>query len=290
MPNRAIEMHDSVLADVSFSQGEARLHFSSVCIHQSEGVPLREAGSSWVQEAVLRIHDATMEGAFSEFPVDLADGQTRMGENIGAQTQSDVVPTFSINAARLASHEPVLLTFSIKNETNVAVHYDLGRDMKEVFVFVVTLPNGETIRAPRLRKSGFSRIGDIRILPGQTYTYSAVNLSWNPYSSLNLGGKFLYGGQVLKNGASAYAPAVQRKIQLCENKTGLKNRLVRWPRALVYTFSLRQRIKNTRLTAPEAQRRQELATSAHNMARATIPISIQKLVPTRPSFFRGGQS
>ena len=82
MPNRAIEIHDCVLAAVSFSQGEAKLHFSSVYIHQSEGVPVRDAGSGWVQEAVLRIHGARMEGAFSEFPVDLADGQTRMGENI----------------------------------------------------------------------------------------------------------------------------------------------------------------------------------------------------------------
>jgi len=82
MPNHAIEIHDSVLAAVSFSQGEAKLHFSSVYIHQSDGVPLRDAGSGWVQEAVLRIHDASMEGAFSEFPVDLADGQTRMGPNI----------------------------------------------------------------------------------------------------------------------------------------------------------------------------------------------------------------
>lgn len=82
MPNRAIEIHDSVLAAVSFSHGEARLYFSSVYIHQSEGVPLRDAGSGWVQEAVLRIQDASMEGTFSEFPVDLADGQTRMGQNI----------------------------------------------------------------------------------------------------------------------------------------------------------------------------------------------------------------
>jgi hypothetical protein len=29
MPNRAIELHDSVLAAVLFSQGEVRLHFSS---------------------------------------------------------------------------------------------------------------------------------------------------------------------------------------------------------------------------------------------------------------------
>jgi hypothetical protein len=82
MPNRVIEIHDSVLAAVSFSQGEARLHFSSVYIHQSEGLPLRDAGSGWVQEAVLRIHDGTVEGAFPEFPVDLSDGQTRIGKDI----------------------------------------------------------------------------------------------------------------------------------------------------------------------------------------------------------------
>ena len=82
MPNRAIEIHDSVLVAVSFSHGEAQLHFSSVYIHQSEGVPLRDAGSGWIQKAVLRIHDASMEGAFSGFPVDLADGQTRMGQSI----------------------------------------------------------------------------------------------------------------------------------------------------------------------------------------------------------------
>jgi len=82
MPNRAIEIHDSVLAAVSFSRGEAQLHFSSVYIHQSEGVPLRDAGSGWVQKAVLRIQDARVEGAFSEFPVDLSDGQIQMGQNI----------------------------------------------------------------------------------------------------------------------------------------------------------------------------------------------------------------
>ena len=81
MPNRTIEIHDSVLAAVSLSEGEAQLHFSSVYIHQSEGVPGRDVGSGWVQKAILRIHDARVDGAFSEFPVDLSTGQIRMGEN-----------------------------------------------------------------------------------------------------------------------------------------------------------------------------------------------------------------
>ena len=45
-------------------------------------MPLRDAGSGWVQKAILRIRDAKVEGAFSEFPVDLSDGQIQMGQNI----------------------------------------------------------------------------------------------------------------------------------------------------------------------------------------------------------------
>jgi hypothetical protein len=82
MPNRAIEIHDSILADVSFSQGEAHLHFSSVYIHQSEGVPGRDAGSGWVQKAILRIQDAKVKGVFSEFPVDLSGGQIQIGQDL----------------------------------------------------------------------------------------------------------------------------------------------------------------------------------------------------------------
>ena len=82
MQNRAVEIHDSVLSAVSFLEREVQLHFSPAYIHQSEGVPLRDAGSGWVQEAILHIYDANVEGAFLEFPVDLADGQTQIGQKI----------------------------------------------------------------------------------------------------------------------------------------------------------------------------------------------------------------
>jgi hypothetical protein len=81
MPNRSIEIHDSVLAAISLSEGEAHLHFSSVDIHQSEGLPGRDVGSGWVQKAILRVRDARVDGAFLEFPVDLITGHVRMGEN-----------------------------------------------------------------------------------------------------------------------------------------------------------------------------------------------------------------
>jgi DcaP outer membrane protein len=51
--------------------------------------------------------------------------------------------------------------------------------------------------------------------PGVTFNpfnhsnYSAVNVIWRPYGSLNVGAEFLYGGQILQNGTFAYAPRVQ---------------------------------------------------------------------------------
>jgi len=55
MPNRAIEIHDSILEAVSFSHGEAQLYFSSVYITKARVFPLRDAGSGWVQKAIIRI-------------------------------------------------------------------------------------------------------------------------------------------------------------------------------------------------------------------------------------------
>jgi hypothetical protein len=89
MPNRAIEFHDAVLASVSFSRGEAQLHLSSVCVHQSEGVPGRDPGSGWVQQAILRLRHPRVEGAFSVLPVDLSEGQIQM-ENKGFDNEIPV--------------------------------------------------------------------------------------------------------------------------------------------------------------------------------------------------------
>jgi len=82
VPNRAIEIHDAVLSHVSFSQNEARLHFSALCIHESDGVPGVDSGRSWFQQAILRIEDAKVDGVFAEFPVELTNGRTRIGQDI----------------------------------------------------------------------------------------------------------------------------------------------------------------------------------------------------------------
>jgi len=62
--NRAIEIHDSALDQVSLEGGVAELHFPEVYIHSSEGRPAIDAGTGWTQEAVIRIENARIEGEF----------------------------------------------------------------------------------------------------------------------------------------------------------------------------------------------------------------------------------
>ena len=82
MKNRAIEIHDSTLDAFSVRDGEAVLHFPCVYIHESMGTPGVDAGSGWVQQAVLRISDAGIARSFSKFPADLLDGHIMLGDTV----------------------------------------------------------------------------------------------------------------------------------------------------------------------------------------------------------------
>jgi len=64
--NRAIEIHDSALDEVTFEAGVAVLRFPKVYIHSSEGRPGIDPGTGWTQEAVIRIGKADIEGRFSQ--------------------------------------------------------------------------------------------------------------------------------------------------------------------------------------------------------------------------------
>jgi hypothetical protein len=82
MPNRAIEIHDSILDRISILDGYAVLDFSSVYIHQSTGRPLIDAGRGWVQKARLRVRNAVIDGSFSDLPRDLLDGHIKLGGTV----------------------------------------------------------------------------------------------------------------------------------------------------------------------------------------------------------------
>ena len=66
MENRAIEIHDSALDKITLEGGVATLYFPEVYIHSSSGLPGIDAGTGSVQEAMIYIGDAQIEGAFSK--------------------------------------------------------------------------------------------------------------------------------------------------------------------------------------------------------------------------------
>jgi hypothetical protein len=82
LKNRSIEIHDSKLDAISIRGGEAVLHFSEVYIHESTGRPGIDAGTGWVQEAVLSISDPDIKRSLSKFPADLLDGHIMLGESV----------------------------------------------------------------------------------------------------------------------------------------------------------------------------------------------------------------
>jgi hypothetical protein len=64
--NRAIEIHDSAVDQITLEASAAVLRFSEVYIHSSEGRPAIDAGTGWTQEAVIRVANAHIEGKFSQ--------------------------------------------------------------------------------------------------------------------------------------------------------------------------------------------------------------------------------
>jgi hypothetical protein len=75
MQNRAIEIHDSMLARIALQSGVAVLYFPQVYIHSSEGRPAIDAGTGWTQEALIRIERAHIDGKLSNESSEASSGQ-----------------------------------------------------------------------------------------------------------------------------------------------------------------------------------------------------------------------
>jgi hypothetical protein len=79
MPNRAIEFHDSTFDGVRQQGNDLTLRFSAAYIHESNGEPGVDAGSGWVQEALLHVEGGSIASEIRELPCDLWNGNLRLG-------------------------------------------------------------------------------------------------------------------------------------------------------------------------------------------------------------------
>ena len=73
--NSTIEIHDSRVAEICKCDGTVIVHFLPAYLHKSEGRPVFDAGTGWVQEARLIFTEASVEGDYPDWPCDIADGE-----------------------------------------------------------------------------------------------------------------------------------------------------------------------------------------------------------------------
>lgn len=77
--NRAVELHDSVLADIEAVGGDVTLRRAPAYIHASEGRPGVDPGSGWHQAVTLVLRVAVVESAPSRWPCSLSHGTLSAG-------------------------------------------------------------------------------------------------------------------------------------------------------------------------------------------------------------------
>lgn len=86
--NEGIELHDSELAAVSFSGGEAVVSFSPAYIHRTTGSPGVHSGSGWLQPATLTLSGAPHVSTPASLPATISEGFL----SIGSELHSNVIP------------------------------------------------------------------------------------------------------------------------------------------------------------------------------------------------------
>lgn len=84
----AIEIYDSTLASVAHDGGHVVVKFKPAYIHRSTGTPGVDPGGGWVQDAILRVENGTIDGSVLEMPGDLWEGSLQVGN----QRVENIIP------------------------------------------------------------------------------------------------------------------------------------------------------------------------------------------------------
>ena len=76
---RALELHDSRIDRVKISHSDVYVHFSHAYVHKSKGMPGRNAGTGWSQEAILVIGGPVSMARLPPLPNTISDGHLEVG-------------------------------------------------------------------------------------------------------------------------------------------------------------------------------------------------------------------
>lgn len=95
----------------------------------------------------------------------------------GAVAKADVKISYSLPRSQ-GLHQPVVVTFQIKNDTTQVVGLDLGRNRKGGFLLTVTNPDGTAQQLPRYEREGISQRGTLSVQPGTSFSQRLVVNEW----------------------------------------------------------------------------------------------------------------
>lgn len=73
--NAAIELHDSVVAEISRLESTVEIALRPAYVHQSVGRPGVDDGIGLVQNVVISIEEGSVTGNLGELPSDIFDGE-----------------------------------------------------------------------------------------------------------------------------------------------------------------------------------------------------------------------
>lgn len=100
---------------------------------------------------------------------------------VRAQIQQTDIVSFSLSSDTFSLNEPVIVNFTINNPLSKPIKVDLGNGRKEGFRFDVIGPRGLKSRVkPEIK--GISRVGEMTIESGQSYTQGLCMNEWFQFS------------------------------------------------------------------------------------------------------------
>ena len=79
--NRAIELHDSLLAILEDEGSAVRVVFEPGYVHETQGSPGVDLGVGWLQTIEFLIDAGSIEGRLSALPFDVRDGKLTVNEH-----------------------------------------------------------------------------------------------------------------------------------------------------------------------------------------------------------------
>lgn len=109
--------------------------------------------------------------------------------------ESELAVTAELATPRIVLHQPVILNFTINNNSGNALQADLGQDFKENFLFMLKRPNGKTEQLPQLTHDGFSVMGIVRIEPRHRYMQRVLLNEWTGFAET---GEYVVEGRLKK--------------------------------------------------------------------------------------------